>query len=256
MLETLRRHVLALSFLWLAGGAQAADLPGLVRESKPSVVLVGTHALTDSPRFTFRGTGFVVGDGLSIVTNAHVLPDAADVKPERGLMVQLWRGGSNWEGREAELLRLDRSADLALLRIKGTPAAALKLYTGADPIAEGSDVALMGFPVGGVLGYSHVVHRGVVASVTQLVPPQGRAQGLNAAAVRQLRDGAMQIYQLDATAYPGNSGGPVFDLATGQVIGVLNMVLTKAGREGALSNPTGISYAIPVARVNDLLQGR
>ena len=71
MLETPRRHVLALSLLWLSGGAQAADLPSLVRESKPSVVLVGTHALTDSPRFTFRGTGFVAGDGLTIVTNAH-----------------------------------------------------------------------------------------------------------------------------------------------------------------------------------------
>jgi S1-C subfamily serine protease len=256
VLDSLRRLLLVLCGLWLTGLVRAGDLPTLVREVKPSVVLVGTHASTDNPRFNFRGTGFVVTDGLTIVTNAHVLPDAADVKPERSLMVQIWRGGQNWEGREAVLLRLDRSADLALLRIKGTPVEALKLYTGSAPIAEGSDVALMGFPVGGVLGFSHVVHRGIVASVTQLVPPQMRAQGLNAAAVRQMRDGGMQIYQLDATAYPGNSGGPVFDLASGQVIGVLNMVLTKAGREGALSNPTGISYAIPVSRVNELLQGR
>ncbi len=255
MLDPLRRILLVLCGFLLTGMAWAGDLPALVREVKPSVVLVGTYASTDNPRFNFRGTGFVVADGLTIVTNAHVLPDAADVKPERSLMVQIWRGGQNWEAREAVLLRLDRGADLALLRIKGAPVEALKLHAG-EPIAEGSDVALMGFPVGGVLGFSHVVHRGIVASVTQLVPPQMRAQGLNAAAVRQMRDGGMQIYQLDATAYPGNSGGPVFDLASGQVIGVLNMVLTKAGREGALSNPTGISYAIPVSRVNELLQGR
>jgi len=112
---------------------------------------------------------------------------------------------------------------------------------------------LMGFPIGGLLGFSHVTHRGTISAVTQLVPPQSGSRQLSAAAIRQVRDGGIDIYQLDALAYPGNSGGPVFDPHTGEVVGVLSMGLTRAGREGALSAPTGISYAIPVRHLHELM---
>lgn len=233
--------------------AQVQGLPALVAKAKPSVVLVGTYSPTDSPRFQFRGTGFVVGDGLTVVTNAHVLPDPAQINGERQLMVQVWQGGRRWEARAAEQGAVNRGTDLALLRIKGNPAPVLSLG-GEEPIAEGSEIALMGFPIGGALGFSHVIHKGIVSSLTQLVPPQAGARNLNAAAIRQLREAEITIYQLDAVAYPGNSGGPVFDVLSGQVIGVVNMVLTKSGREGALSAPSGITYAIPVARVLELLR--
>ncbi|HMR71922.1 MAG TPA: S1C family serine protease, partial [Rubrivivax sp.] len=66
------------------------------------------------------------------------------------------------------------------------------------------------------------------------------------------------IYQLDATAYPGNSGGPGLNADTGDVVAGINMVLTKGSRESALQHPSGISYAIPVRWVHELLapQGR
>ena len=73
-------------------------------------------------------------------------------------------------------------------------------------------------------------------------------------AVAQLRQGPIEAYQLDATAYPGNSGGPVLDARTGSVLGVVNMVLVRGTRESALSHPTGITYAIPVRFVNELIQ--
>lgn len=225
----------------------------LVRTAKPSVVLVGTYSETDNPRFQFRGTGFIVGDGRQVITNAHVLPDPGQVaQPERQLMVQVWRGGQQWEGRKAELQALARATDLALLRFGGAPLPALEL---ADPALrpEGTEVALIGFPIGGALGFSHVTHRGLLSSVTRISLPQGSARQLSPAAIRQLRDGVIDIYQLDAVAYPGNSGGPVFDVSSGAVIGVVNMVLTKAGRESALSAPSGISYAIPVAQVHALM---
>jgi S1-C subfamily serine protease len=57
------------------------------------------------------------------------------------------------------------------------------------------------------------------------------------------------IYQLDATAYPGNSGSPVFSQQTNEVIGVINKVFVSAGKEAALTNPSGISYAIPAKHV-------
>ena len=50
-------------------------LPDLIDRSRQAVVAVGTFAATDNPRFSFRGTGFAVGDGRRIVTCAHVIPN-------------------------------------------------------------------------------------------------------------------------------------------------------------------------------------
>jgi len=46
----------------------------------------------------------------------------------------------------------------------------------------------------------------------------------------------------------------VLDVDTGAVVGVLNMVLVKGTKESALSQPTGISYAVPARFVDDLLR--
>jgi S1-C subfamily serine protease len=60
------------------------------------------------------------------------------------------------------------------------------------------------------------------------------------------------IYQLDITAFPGNSGSPLIERNTGNVIGVLNKVFVSEGKESALSNPSGISYAIPIKHLKKL----
>ncbi len=253
--RTLLKAMLALGIPCASAPLWAQGLPDLVARAKPSVVLVGTFSMTDAPRFQFRGTGFVVGDGLDVITNAHVLPEPGEMPAERRLEVRVWRGGQVWEAREVTLVNSARAQDLAHLRISGAAVPALTL-AGPEVARQGADVALIGFPVGGVLGFSHVVHRGVLAAITAITLPQGSSQGLSPRAVRAIREGPFEIFQLDATAYPGNSGGPLFDMASGQVIGVLNMVLTKGSREAALSNPTGISYAVPVRHVQELMAQR
>jgi hypothetical protein len=47
----------------------------------------------------------------------------------------------------------------------------------------------------------------------------------------------------------------VYDAASGEVLAVLNMVFVKAGRESALSQPSGISYAIPIVHALELMRG-
>jgi S1-C subfamily serine protease len=79
---------------------------------------------------------------------------------------------------------------------------------------------------------------------------------LNERAIRSLRDGSFDIYQLDATAYPGNSGGPMFDENTGEILGVVSMAFVKRTKESALSEPSGISYAVPIKYAIQLLQRR
>lgn len=231
------------------------DLPGLISTSKASVLLVGTFGETDSPRFLFRGTGFVAGANNLAITNAHVLPDAADVGSPRRVVVQVPATGGKWVLREVSVLRIDRERDLALLRIAGASLPALPL-AGAGEAREGSSVAILGFPIGGALGFSLVTHRGIVSSIAPIALPQAGAQALNERSIRMLREPVtFNILQLDATAYPGNSGGPVLDIESGKVLGVINMVLIKGARETALTHPTGISYAIPVESVLRLLQG-
>ena len=228
-----------------------ADLTALVTASRPSVLPVGTFNPLENPRFAFRGSGFVVGDGNLVVTNAHVLPDTG-TQPRPQLAVLVDARAENARGRLATLVHVDRSHDLALLRIDGPPLPALDLAP-PDSVREGMEVALIGYPIGGVLGYSPVTHRGIVASITAIALPSLTAGKLDATTASRIREGPFEVYQLDATAYPGNSGGPLLDARTGHVIGVVNMVLVRSTRESALSNPTGITYAIPVRFVRELL---
>ena len=241
--------------LWLVlhGASMAqARLVEMVAAAKSSVVAVGVFNATASPRFAVRGTGFVVADGQLVVTNAHVIGDPNDASFGTQLRVRVIAGNAAPDERVAKLVHTDPAHDLALMRIEGSALPALSLGV-VDTVPEGTAIAFIGFPIGGTLGMSLVTHRGIVSSVPKIVMPPPSARLLTERAIAQIRDGAFVIYQLDATAYPGNSGGPLLDVETGRVIGVLNSVLTKGTRETALSNPSGISYAIPVRHVLELL---
>jgi S1-C subfamily serine protease len=72
--------------------------------------------------------------------------------------------------------------------------------------------------------------------------------------VHRLASGAFRVFQLDATAYPGNSGSPIYDPATGDVLGIVNMVYVKSTKEAVLAQPSGITYAVPANHVGALLR--
>lgn len=244
----LRAAAFAAAVSGLAGPARAG-LPEVIATAKPSVLPIGTFDALASPRFRFRGTAFVVGNGRYAVTNVHVVAGAAAAR----LALQVPQGEGRFDWRMAEVVQQDRAHDLALLRFDGAPLPALPLGAAAG-VREGHAVALIGFPIGGVLGFQPVTHRGVVAAIAEIALPAANAAELNDRALIQLRRGSFEIYQLDATAYPGNSGGPVLDAETGEVLAVINMVLTKGGRESALAHPSGISYAIPVRFLHPMVE--
>lgn len=245
-------HAFLAGMLVLLGSSHAvAVLPETIERVKPSVVVVGTFNKLRSPQFVMRGTGFAVRDGSLIVTNAHVIS-----RPERGdtpetLMV-LTRNGSEVRPQEVHLLVSDVEHDLAVLRMAGPPLPALTLRP-SESVREGQAVAFTGFPIGGALGFSPVTHRGIISSITPIVLPGGNARELKDKSIRRLRSGAFPIFQLDATAYPGNSGGPLYDAESGEVLGVINMVFVKATKEAILEKPSGISYAIPAGFLLELL---
>ena len=251
-----------LLFLLIAvvfAGPLRADLASTIAQVKPAIALVGTFKATNSPRFSLRGTGFVVvpdqqNQGNLVVTNAHVLPQPAKAEPDAGLVVQLRVGQNQWQMRPVTVLEVDALHDLVLLKFDGPAHAAFKVGN-SDAVREGQSVAFMGFPIGGSLGFSPVTHRGTVSSIAAMALPTPTARQLNEQFILSLRgNSSFDIFQLDGTAYPGNSGGPMFDPDSGEVLGVVNMVLIKGTRESALTHPSGISYAIPSRFVLELLQ--
>ena len=124
----------------------------------------------------------------------------------------------------------------------------------SSTVREGQDIAFTGFPIGMVLGLYPVTHRGMVAAISPMARPVENARTLNAAQMRRLHT-SFDVFQLDATAYPGHSGSPVYIPDTGRVVGVINSVFVKESKESMLQNPSGISYAIPAIYVQQLLSG-
>ncbi len=253
----LRLGIAALFWVLLLPNAQGASLPDVVDKVRPSIVAVGTAYPPRQPNrkgdpVTYRGTGFVVGNGLQVVTNAHVLPDKLDTDNNETIAVFSGRG-ANATAHPATVVATDREHDLAVLAIQGAPLPALSLGDSAK-VREGQEIAFTGFPIGMVLGLYPVTHRGIVSSITPIARPVENSRSLNAAQLQHLRNSRFDTFQLDATAYPGNSGSPVYEATTGRVIGVLNSVFVKESKESVLERPSGISYAIPVVHVNALLK--
>jgi S1-C subfamily serine protease len=244
---------LLLSCLLLLAEVASAALPDLIEQVKPSIVVVGTYNKTRSPAFVMRGTGFVVGNGTVVATNAHVVPDIIDPASGETLVVLTQPNQAGPRQRPATLAVSDQSHDLALLRIEGAPLPAMILQTGG-PVREGQSVAFTGFPIGGVLGLSPVTHRGIISAITPIAIPIPTAHQLNEKVIKRLKSGPFEVYQLDGTAYPGNSGGPLFEMEKGEVIGIINMVLVKGTKESVLTHPSGISFAVPVLYLQELLR--
>lgn len=246
------------SILGLLTPLQAASqvpAPSTIERVKASIVAVGTFQSTRQPQFHFLGTGFAVGDGTLIATNAHVIPGTLEARGEAESLVVVLpaREATQRVVRDAQPVAVAIDQDLAVLRISGPTVPALALGD-SDRVQDGQRYLFTGFPLGGALGLIPATHRAMVAAVTPIVLPTGNAAGLDARVIRQLKAGGFDVFQLDATAFPGSSGSPLYDAASGDVIGVVNMALARGTREATLLQPTGIAYAIPAKNLRDLLR--
>ena len=253
----MRLLVAGLLGVLLLPSAIGASLPDVVDRVRPSVVGVGTAYPPRQPNrkgdaVSYRGTGFVVGNGLQVVTNAHVIPDKLDTDNNESIAVFSGRG-ANATAHPATVIAIDKDHDLAVLAIQGAPLPALELGD-SSRVREGEEIAFTGFPIGMVLGLYPVTHRGIVSAITPIARPMENSRNLTAVQLEHLRKSRFDAFQLDATAYPGNSGSPVYEATTGRVIGVLNSVFVKESKESVLQKPSGISYAIPAVHVQQLLR--
>jgi serine protease Do len=164
------------------------------------------------------GSGFIVSADGTILTNAHVVRDAAEV------MVRL----TDKREFKAKVIGTDPQTDVAVLKIEAGKLPTVKLGNSKD-VRVGEWVVAIGSPY----GFENSVTAGIVSA-------KGRA----------LPDGTyVPFIQTDVAVNPGNSGGPLFNLK-GEVIGINSQIYSRSG------GYQGLSFAIPIdlaSKVQDQL---
>jgi serine protease Do len=171
------------------------------------------------------GSGWVYSEDGYIVTNAHVVKDATDIR------VRLYDRDGDDRQYEAKLIGTDPRTELALLKID----AGRKLPTLGVGDSHALQVGEWVMAVGSPFELDQTVTVGVVSA-------KGRMLGSGDPRF-QMGD----IIQTDASINPGNSGGPLVDL-DGRVIGV-NVAILSGGAPGNV----GIGFAIPAATVERVI---
>lgn len=242
----------ALSLTLVAGAVNAHEdgLPERLAKIKPGVVAVGTYMPTRNPRAVFLGTGFAVADGNRIITNAHVISKELDVAHLERLAV-FYRQDQQERMQLADLVVNDEHHDLALLVLTEGKLPPLEIGD-SQRVREGEQYAFTGYPIGMVLGLYPVTHRGNISAISPNAIPAIASRQLNVKMLKTLQT-PYDVFQLDATAYPGNSGSPLYAIDSGKVIGIINKVFVQGSKENALTHPSGISYAIPAEHIKALL---
>jgi putative serine protease PepD len=187
----------------------------------PSVVSISVR----SARGGGTGTGFVIDSTGFILTNNHVIADAAVDGGK--IEVQLNDGTT----LTATIVGRDSAYDLAVLKVDRTGLTALT-FGDSDQVAVGDAVIAIGSP----LGLSGTVTLGIVSAKDRAVTA-GEDAGDNS---------YINAIQTDAAINPGNSGGPLVN-STGAVIGVNSAIATLGSSVlSSQSGSIGLGFAIPI----------
>ncbi|HEV3468890.1 MAG TPA: trypsin-like peptidase domain-containing protein [Pyrinomonadaceae bacterium] len=187
------------------------------RAISPAVVAIHT---TTRPRGFFdpggqgSGSGSVIDEQGHILTNNHVVDDAASVSVGFG-------GDKTYPAR---LVGRDPDTDLAVIRVEGAPRELLRVVPmgDSDKLVVGQKVLAIGNP----FGLDRTLTTGVISGLQRPI----RAQN------DRIIEGAIQT---DASINPGNSGGPLLD-SQGRMIGINSQILSPAG------GSVGVGFAVPV----------
>jgi serine protease Do len=154
------------------------------------------------------GSGFVISQDGYILTNAHVVSEAAEVTVKFTDKREL----------KARVIGSDKRTDVALIKVEAKNLPAVKLGN-ADQVRVGEWVAAIGAP----FGFENTVTAGIVSAKSRALPDES----------------LVPFIQTDVAINPGNSGGPLFNLK-GEVIGINSQIYSRTG--GFM----GLSFAIPI----------
>lgn len=194
------------------------SVAGIAQRVLPSVVSINTRTVNGGG----SGSGFVIDSSGYILTNNHVISDAAQ---SGGKIEVSLNDGSTYIGK---VIGRDASFDLAVLKIDATGLKALQ-FGDSDKIAVGDAVIAIGSP----LGLSGTVTTGIISAKDRAVTTGDSST----------ESSFINALQTDAAINPGNSGGPLVD-ATGAVIGI-NSAIASLGSSWQAGS-IGLGFAIPI----------
>jgi S1-C subfamily serine protease len=173
-----------------------------------------------------QGSGFFGVEPGIILTNSHVVGMLKADRPPRRIEAVISSGEANEKHITAQVLGVDKSSDLAVLRAAGDDLPAPLDVKSAADLLETQEVYVFGFPFGADLGKNITVSKSSVSSLRK-------------------EAGYLSKVQVNGGMHPGNSGGPVVNVR-GEVIGV-----AVSGIVG-----TQVDFAVPGDFVHVILNGR
>jgi serine protease Do len=154
------------------------------------------------------GSGFIVSTDGTILTNAHVVDGATEV------LVKL----ADKRELKAKVIGSDRKSDVAVIKVDAKDLPTVRIGD-ASKVRVGEWVAAIGSP----FGLENTVTAGIVSAKSRNVGDER----------------IVPFIQTDVAVNPGNSGGPLFNLA-GEVVGINSMIFSRSG------GYMGVSFAIPI----------
>ncbi len=162
------------------------------------------------------GSGFLINEGGFILTNAHVIRNATDIRVVRA---------KDREEFPARIIGIDPATDSALIRIEPQPDMHVLPLGSSDALDVGEIVMAVGNP----LGLNHTVSAGLISAKNRLVSED--------------KGSLLDYLQTDTAINPGSSGGPLLNLH-GQVVGINTAIATDA---------QNIGFAIPIDTIKRVI---
>ena len=159
-------------------------------------------------RSTALGSGFVIKDNGTVITNNHVIQNA------EGILVKFTDG----KEYEAKLIGTDPVSDIAVLKIQSNKKFPAVKFADSDKAKVGDWVLAIGNP----FGLGGTVTQGIISAINRDIN-MGRYDN---------------FIQTDASINQGNSGGPLFNM-DGEVLGINTAIFSNSG------GSVGIGFAIP-----------
>jgi S1-C subfamily serine protease len=212
--------------------AERAEIPDeILKNGKASAQLAFSSStqrdvLADLPQsdsLLGNGTGFLITEDGYLITNDHVVRGVRRVKVRIGK-----------ELHDAQIIKTDQKADLALLKVNADKLPALPMVLNRDATL-GDEVFTIGFPNVDLQGIEPKYTDGRISSLAGLHDDPTR-------------------YQISVPVQPGNSGGPLLD-SNGRVVGVVVARISDiAFLKSSGTIPQNINYAIKSSSLRDFLK--
>ena len=188
----------------------ARNVASVVGITCDSTAVIGGQSI----QTTVTGSGFLLSEDGYVVTNYHVVAEAATIT----VVTQ------DAETHEAALVGRDTTADMALLKVEGEHFQPVTLGSSTE-LAIGDMVVAIGNPLSAL-------------EATQTV---GYISGKNREVSTD--SNVVNMLQTDAAINSGNSGGPLFNMR-GEVVGITTAKYSGTSASGA--SIEGLSFAIPI----------